>query len=227
MESTDQSRLLHDLTHLLTMVSALAESLRSRLPPDQPVTADSIELARTIERALAVARRGTMRGSTRLVARGAIDVDQYIDRMTPRLTHVVGSRLNLVIRTGGPTGSVRANREQLDRILLNLMFNASATTRDGGRVTVETSASDYLMDDDAQRGRPPRRYARLSVHDSGCGIPVHLQEQITDPSTATTAETSSLGLDSVARTVRQLDGRLQIESAEGVGTSVHVDLPLL
>jgi signal transduction histidine kinase len=224
MELNDQSSLIRDLTNLLTVIVALAESLRQRLPPDQPADSDSVELIRLSQRALALARRGA-RGTSHPVAREGSSVDAFLDRMSPRLAHMVGSRLRLVIRVGGPAGTVRASWDQLERLLLNLMLNASAATRDGGAVTIETSASDYLVDGAPQK-QAHRRYVRLSVHDSGAAIPAYLQQEIIESSAAASAEDGGLGLDRVARIVRQLDGRLQIESEEGVGTSVHVDLPL-
>jgi signal transduction histidine kinase len=225
MESNDQPPHLHDLVNLLSVISALADSLATRTPPDRPVDPDFIELTRTIDRALDIARRGALPARFHPVSRGAIDLDRFLERMTPRLTHLVGSRLHLAIRPGGSRGPVRANWEQLERILLNLMVNASVSTPDGGRIVVATSASE-MPEDTAHGPRLPRRYVRLSVHDNGRGIPADLQQRITESST-THGERVALGLDSVARTVRQLAGRLQIESEEGAGTVVHVDLPLL
>jgi signal transduction histidine kinase len=225
MESNDRSGLLLDLTNLLTVISALVESLRQRLPPDQPVDPDFIELTRTIDRALAVARRGTLPGRLRVVSRGAIDVDRFLERMMPRLTHMIGSRLHLEVRRGGPPGMVRANWEQLERILLNLILHASAAAPDGGRITLSTSAAEIAAVPAAPAGRRPRRYVRLSVHHNGRGISADLQRQIRDAPTARIGR-GAPGLDNVAQTVRQVHGRLHVESGDGVGTSVHVDLPL-
>jgi signal transduction histidine kinase len=226
MEPTDQSRTLHDLTNLLSVISARAESLRSRLPSTEQADPDFIELIRAVDRAILVARRRGVLAAPRVRARGAIDVNDFIDRMTPRLTHVVGSRLRLEIRTGGPAGTVRASWDQLENILLNLMLNASIATRDGGRIAVATSASSYVSETRNPRRSRPRRYIRLTVEDDGRGIPPDVQRRIAWHSSATESDRTGLGLDSIARTVRQLDGQLQIESDEGAGTSVHIDLPL-
>ena len=154
-----------------------------------------------------------------------MNVDEFIDRLTPRLTHVMGERVHLTIITAGPAGTVRASWEQLERILLNLMFNASATTRDGGRVRVETSASDYVIDG-GDGASTIQRHVRLTVRDNGRGIPAQVQQQLIE-STSTAADGGfGLGFESVAKTVRQLGGHLHVESDEGAGTSVHVDLPL-
>jgi signal transduction histidine kinase len=226
MEPTDQSLTLLDLTNLLSVISARAESLRSRLPSTQQVDPDFIELIRAVDRAILVARQRSVPAARRVRVRGAIDLNDFIDRMTPRLTHIVGSRLRLVIRIAGPAGTVRAGWDQLENILLNLILNASIATPDAGRIGVHTSASSYVDDTPNPRRSRPRRYIRLTVEDDGRGIPAEVQRRIAWHSFATEPDRTGLGLDSVARTVRQLDGRLAIESAPGVGTTAHVDLPL-
>jgi signal transduction histidine kinase len=225
MEPTDQSRIFHDLTSVLTVISTLAASLRSHLPADQPVDRDSIELALAVERALAIARLGMAHETPRLLEHPGIDLNDFIEKMRPRLTHLLSSRLQLEIRTTGPPGTVRASWDQMEHILLNLIFNASAGTRDGGRIAIETSAAGYLTPEWTRTSRP-RLCIRLTVQDTGCGIPAGLQAELAERSFTTKREGNGFGLDTVARTVRRLNGRLQVESQQEIGTIVHVDLPL-
>jgi chemotaxis protein histidine kinase CheA len=49
---------------------------------------------------------------------------------------------------------------------------------------------------------------------------------VLEPTVPTQQRVRGLGLGSVTETVQQLDGRVRIESQEGVGTRIHVDLPL-
>lgn len=225
MQRTDQSYLLHDVTNLLTVMSALAESFRHQLSPDLQDSASLIQLERTIDRAKAIALRVVM-DRTSVDNQRATDVNGFIDQMAPILVQIVGPRIDLVIRTDGPAGKVSAGPDQIERILLNLILNASAATPAAGRITVETAASDYVRDVGLDGKAPPRRYLRLTVRDNGSGIPPDLQPFIFEPFFTTRPVGAGLGLNSVQRTVLQLKGRLHVESEEGIGTSVHVDLPV-
>ena len=224
MQRTDQSYLLHDVTNLLTVMSVLAESLRHHVSDDHQGSASLSQLERTIDRAKAIALRVVMDRTS--ADNRATDVNGFIDQMAPTLVQIVGPRIDLVIRTDGPAGKVSAAPDQIERILLNLILNASAATPAGGRITVETAVSDYVRDAGLDGKAPPRRYLRLIVRDNGSGIPPDLQPFIFEPFFTTRPGGAGLGLNSVQRTVLQLKGRLYVESEEGIGTSAHVDLPV-
>ena len=224
MQRTDQSYLLHDVTNLLTVMSVLAESLRHHVSDDPQGSASLSQLERTIDRAKAIALRVVMDRTS--ADNRATDVNEFIDQMAPTLVQIVGPRIDLVIRTDGPAGKVSAGPDHIERILLNLVLNASAATPAGGRITVETAVSDYVRDAGLDGKAPPRHYLRLTVRDNGSGIPPDLQPFIFEPFFTTRPVAAGLGLNSVQRTVLQLKGRLYVESEDGIGTSVHVDLPV-
>jgi two-component system phosphate regulon sensor histidine kinase PhoR len=132
------------------------------------------------------------------------------------------------MQDGGITFDVRAPREglmvngdagQLGRVLTNLLTNAVKYTPRGGRVTCTAAAQD----DDAV----------LVVQDTGMGIPKDEQESLGTPffraSNAVRREIqgSGLGLSIVRTVVGQHNGKLELESVEGVGTTVTVRIPLL
>ena len=225
MQRTDQSYLVHDVTNLLTVMSALADSLRHQLPGEHQDSPSLVQLERTIDRAKAIALR-IVTDRTSVDNQRATDVNGFIDQMAPILVQIVGPRVELVIRTEGPAGKVSAGPDQIERILLNLILNASAATPPGGRITVETAASDYVRDVGLDLKAPTRRYLRLTVRDNGSGIPPDLQPFVFEPFFTTRPAGAGLGLNSVQRTVLQLRGRLHVDSEEGIGTSVHVDLPI-
>ena len=224
MQRTDQSYLLHDVTNLLTVMSVLVESLRHHVSDDHQGSASLSQLERTIDRAKAIALRVVMDRTS--ADNRATDVNEFIDQMAPTLVQIVGPRIDLVIRTDGPAGKASAGPDQIERILLNLVLNASAATPAGGRITVETAVSDYVRDAGLDGKAPPRHYLRLTVRDNGSGIPPDLQPFIFEPFFTTRPVGAGLGLNSVQRTVLQLKGRLYVESEDGIGTSVHVDLPV-
>jgi signal transduction histidine kinase len=93
---------------------------------------------------------------------------------------------------------------------------------EGGVLDINTASHE----NDEQ---PDRRgaHVRLTVTDTGQGIPFHLRASVFEPFFTTKQHGTGIGLASVASTVQRLGGRLSIETQEGAGTRVHVDLPLL
>jgi signal transduction histidine kinase len=132
------------------------------------------------------------------------------------------------MQDGGITFDVRAPAEglmvngdagQLGRVLTNLLTNAAKYTPPGGKVTCTAGAKD----DDAV----------LVVRDTGMGIPADEQESLGTPffrasnAVQRQIQGSGLGLSIVRTVVGQHNGKLELESAEGAGTTVTVRIPLL
>jgi two-component system cell cycle sensor histidine kinase/response regulator CckA len=225
MEPTDQRHLLHDLMNLLVVVSGYVDAIRSRAPLEQPAHPDFAELDYAIERAVGLAR-SVILGSVMPRAERSIHVDEFVEHISTMLRRAVEPRVLLTLKVDGPAGTVRASTDDLERILLNLTLNAAEATADGGEVTLETSTADSGSDRPGALALAPRRFVRISILDNGGGVPAGLQSRVTEPFYTTKSGGTGIGLDSVARTIWQLRGRLQIDSEAGVGTSVHVDLPL-
>jgi PAS domain S-box-containing protein len=113
---------------------------------------------------------------------------------------------------------VRGDAEQLERMLVNLLSNASKYTPDHGRITVEADAIDSTLS--------------IMVADNGIGIPADEQDQLfTRFFRASTARARSisgngLGLAIVKSIVDRHDGTVQVSSAPGSGSRFTVRLPL-
>ncbi len=108
----------------------------------------------------------------------------------------------------------RADPEALRRVLFNLIDNSLGATSAGGSITVGTT-------------RGPSGTARITVDDTGCGIPAeHLQEAF-EPGFTTKPDGTGLGLAIVKEAVERMGGAIGLQSVEGKGTTVTVDLQLV
>jgi signal transduction histidine kinase len=114
---------------------------------------------------------------------------------------------------------VNGDAGQLGRVLMNLLTNAMTYTPRGGRVTCTAAAEDGD--------------AVVIVQDTGMGIPEGEQESLGTPffraSNAVRREIqgSGLGLSIVRTVVGNHHGTVELESKEGVGTTVAIRIPLL
>ena len=141
------------------------------------------------------------------------------------LSRILGPKIDLRMRLATTGGIVRAAPVELEGILLNLVARARDAMPDGGVVTIETSSFELGADADEPR-EEPRRYVRLSVSDSPHGIAANERTPILDPLFTSKEKGTGLGLHGVNLVVQRLNGLLRIESQAGVGTQVHVCLPL-
>jgi signal transduction histidine kinase len=114
--------------------------------------------------------------------------------------------------------------DRLQQVLINLMLNAVQAMPDGGSLAVETRT--------VARTRPglegaEQRFVTFTITDSGVGIPADIKDKIFDPF-YTTKEGSGgtgLGLAVCSGIVKEHDGWIDIEDAEGGGTVFRVFLP--
>jgi len=111
-----------------------------------------------------------------------------------------------------PGLKVTADRDQLRRVLHNLVRNAYQACDEGGTVRVAASA-------------PSEELRRFVVCDDGPGIPEEDREDLFTPFYTTKEKGSGLGLSLSQRIVEQHGGSLTIETEEGEGTAVTVELP--
>ncbi len=126
--------------------------------------------------------------------------------------------LNLELEFNGlESRTIIADESRFRQVLLNLMGNAGKYNKKGGVVKIECSLIEGAR-------------MRISVEDSGVGIPVKLQSELFQPFNRLGAENSSvggtgIGLVITQQLVEQMDGEINFESQEKVGSRFWVDFP--
>ena len=133
-----------------------------------------------------------------------------------------------------PKAIVVADATQIHQILMNLCTNsAHAMSPKGGTLTVSITEQnitpEQMMDNDLNlpATMKPGKYVRLTVADTGHGIPHHLLDRIFDPYFTTKDKEvgTGLGLAVVRGIVQNHGGEIIIDSTPGAGTSVNIYLP--
>jgi two-component system, cell cycle sensor histidine kinase and response regulator CckA len=131
-------------------------------------------------------------------------------------------RFDIDIRT---RSCVQGDRTFLHQVLLNLCVNARDAMPNGGTMTIRVEESRFPAGLTNSR---TGEYIRLTVADSGTGIPTELREKIFEPffTTKSSDKGTGLGLAMVHSIVEQHHGWIELESNLGFGTQFHVQLPL-
>jgi signal transduction histidine kinase len=143
----------------------------------------------------------------------AVDVNRVV-RDTVELVRpgVVQHQLALDVVPADALPPVRGHASQLQQVVLNLLTNAMDATPAGGRVSVTTRAMDG--------------HVEVVVSDTGRGIPADQQKRIFEPFFSTKGPGGTgLGLFVSAQIVREHQGRIDVASVEGQGTTVRLVLP--
>jgi signal transduction histidine kinase len=214
------------LKNLLTVMVGCVESIGRTMPAGTTVAVDLVELRQAIDGAVDLVNELLVVGHARPVEPPLfIDISRLVVQMDATLSRILGPKIDLRMRLTTMGGIVRAAPVELEGILLNLVSRARDAMPDGGVVTIETSSFELGGDADEPR-EEPRRYVRLSVSDSGPGRAANERTTILDSLFTTEEKDTGLGLHGVNLVVQRLNGLLRIESQEGVGTQVHVCLPL-
>ncbi len=214
----------HDFNNLLMAVMGNLDLLRKRLPDDP-------RLQRLVEGAMQGAERGASL-TQRLLAFArqqdlravSVDLRALMEGMVDLLARSLGPRveLRLDLPQGLPPARIDAN--QLELAILNLAINARDAMPDGGRIYI--GVAEYQAKGDAVL--VPGRYLRLSVADTGSGMPPEILKRAIEPffSTKQVGKGTGLGLSMVHGLAVQLGGTLQLTSTVGKGTCATLVLPV-
>jgi PAS domain S-box-containing protein len=157
-------------------------------------------------------------------------LSDVVDDLVPVLRLMLPA--NVRVETGGPrTGSVvRADRTQLEQVLINLTFNARDAMPGGGLIRV-MSDSRWLTPETGRRligiPIPSGRYGLISVTDTGYGMDTDTVNRVFEPffTTKGVGQGTGLGLSTVYGIIKQSGGYVWVESDPGQGTSFTVCLP--
>ncbi|MEO5354200.1 MAG: ATP-binding protein [Magnetococcus sp. XQGC-1] len=152
-----------------------------------------------------------------------------IREVTKLMRSVLPSAIELVEKMPEEGGQICVDPTRFHQILLNLCTNAGQAMRErGGVLEVAQSRASLKGYEATLLGVAAGEYVRISVRDSGPGIPRALQERIFDPffSTKGDGQGSGLGLSVVQWAVKNCSGAIRLESEPGQGSTFTVFIPL-
>ena len=158
-----------------------------------------------------------------------IDLNESVRGVEDLLRRTLGSRVQLVIELAGETALIRADPAEVEHLLINLAINSRDAMPDGGRIVIDTANVEI----DAEYALPrtellPGSHVRLRVSDTGTGMEPDVVEHAFDPffTTKPLGEGTGLGLANVLGSVRRVQGRVELQSEPGIGTTVTVLFPV-
>ncbi|HEY1934641.1 MAG TPA: ATP-binding protein [Acetobacteraceae bacterium] len=224
----------HDFNNMLATVLGSLELMERRVAPgvESWTEADADRLRKLIERASNAVQRGAQLTSRllafsrrqRLAARPT-DLNQLITDLVTLATSTLGRRVRVGTDLASDLPAAMVDPSQIEAALLNLCLNARDAMPEGGELTIATATE--ILERAADSDDPPSgAYVRISVSDTGTGMPPEVVARAFEPFFTTKGPGGTgLGLAQVHGMARQSGGTVRIVSTQGVGTEIVLLLP--
>jgi two-component system cell cycle sensor histidine kinase/response regulator CckA len=215
----------HDFNNLLTVISGFTELVLVKLDDTDARHADLLEVQKAAERAATLTRQLLAFSRRQVLQPQVLDVNALVAGIKTLLQRTMSEDIELVMALG-VVDPVRVDASQLEQVLLNLALNARDAMPSGGKLRLVT---ETVAVDEAWRYPPlmPGQYVRLTVSDTGVGMPPETQAHIFEPffTTKPLGKGTGLGLATVYGIITQSGGFLGVDSQVGRGTSFAIYFP--
>ena len=218
----------HDFNNLLTVITTYADVLKEEQWSDQDEVVEGLdEIKKAALRAADLTRQLLAFSRKQMMELKVLDLNGLLIESEKMLRRIIGEDIELRTHYASKA-KIRADRGQLNQVIMNLAVNARDAMPHGGTLTLETA--DWQADEHYARTHPGvavGRYVAMIVTDSGVGMTKELQEQIFEPffTTKEPERGTGLGLSTVYGIVKQSGGHITVESAPGSGATFKISLP--
>ncbi len=221
----------HDFNNLLMAIGGSLQTLQVHLDRGVPPGAlrRYVEMGESaVQRAASLTHRLLAFSRRQTLDPRPTDVNALVHGMHELILRSVGPDVQLCIDAAPGAWPTRIDAPQLENALLNLCINArDAMTPGGGRLSIATASIEVRLHEAQRLALPEGDYVRLSVADTGSGIAPDDMSRIFEPfyTTKPQGQGTGLGLSMVYGFVQQSGGQVDVLSAPGEGTTMHLYLP--
>lgn len=218
----------HDFNNLLTAITGHCDLLLLRHDQGDQDYSDLVQINQNANRAASLVGQLLAFSRKQSLSPEVLDLRDALSDLTHLLNRLVGETVTLSLYHDPELPSIKADKRQLEQVIMNLVVNARDAMSKGGEITVETQRT--VVTDPLEIGRakvPLGEYAVISVTDQGVGIPPHIVEKVFEPffTTKKTGEGTGLGLSTAYGIVKQSGGFIFVDSIIGKGTEFKIFLP--
>ena len=220
----------HDFNNLLTAISGHCDLLLLRHDREHPDFADLEQIHQNANRAAALVNQLLAFSRKQTLTPQRLDLEEVLSDQAFLLKRLVGEKIRLDLMPGPGVGPIRADKRQLEQVVMNLVLNARDAMGRDGTISVETGAvtlAEVMHRDRAEV--PAGDWAVIRVRDTGHGIEPDKISKIFEPffTTKKAGEGTGLGLSMAYGIVKQSGGYIFVESVVGQGTEFQLWFPML
>ncbi|MEO1139501.1 MAG: ATP-binding protein [Pseudomonadota bacterium] len=218
----------HDFNNLLTAITGHCDLLLLRHDQGDSDYADLVQINQNANRAAALVSQLLAYSRKQTLRPEVMDLRDMLADLTHLLNRLVGEKVTLSLSHDPVLWSIRADKRQLEQVLMNLVVNARDAMPEGGDIRIETE--NVTLEEPLRRDRAvvaPGRYVQVSVEDQGVGISADKIQKVFEPfyTTKRTGEGTGLGLSTAYGIVKQTGGFIFVDSWPSEGATFQLLFP--
>jgi len=218
----------HDFNNILGVIIGYSEALQQKIGPEDPFREAVDEIEKAGQRAASLTQQLLAFSRKQVLEPKILDLNSIVNDVEKMLRRLIGEDIELKTILCQNLGRVKADRGQIEQVIMNLAVNSRDAMPRGGKLTLET-ANCLLTEADAARHRYviPGPCVTLQVSDTGIGMDAEVQSHIFEPffTTKGAGKGTGLGLATVYGIVKQSGGYIWLESEPGKGSKFIICLP--
>jgi PAS domain S-box-containing protein len=217
----------HDFNNLLSVILTNCYMLVGDLPADHPTRPTIDDVRDAAQRAAGLTRQLLAFSRRQVLAPRILDLNVVVGGVEKMLSRIIGEHIELRSSFDPRLERVKVDQGQVEQVLMNLAVNARDAMVRGGTLSIATQNADLDAAAAEALGCAPGRYVRLTIADSGVGMPPETKARIFEPffTTKGPGRGTGLGLATVLGIVQQSGGVISVDSEPGKGTLFAIHLP--
>lgn len=219
----------HDFNNLLTSILGNISLAQDLLEKDHPIRKDLEEVEKAGNKAASLTRKLLTFSRKQMISPEVINLNDLINQSDKMLKRFLSEDIDLQNHLAQDLFHIKADSQQIEHVLINLVVNANEAMPQGGRLIIQTENVDldtYYLNAHGVNG-PPGDYVRISLSDTGKGMDGKTLAHIFDPffTTKPTGIATGLGLSTAHGIVKRSNGFIRVYSEVGLGTTFKIYLP--
>jgi len=218
----------HDFNNLLGVIIGYSQLLKRALGADSHLVEHVSEIEKAGDRAAALTRQLLAFSRQQILTPTVLNLNDLVADMQKMLPRLIGEDITVTMGMEPELQSVRADRNQIEQVIMNLAVNSRDAMPAGGELRIDTK--NVYLDDAYTRmhaGAKVGQYVCLSVTDTGGGMDAETLAHIFEPffTTKEMGKGTGLGLATVYGIVKQSGGYVWVDSELNKGASFQIFLP--
>ena len=220
----------HDFNNLLTVINGYGHMMVEALRPGDRLHSHAEQIVKAGNQAAALTTQLLAFSRRQMIQPKPVDLNHVITNLEKMLRRVIGEDIAFYTLLSPDLAPIKADANQMEQVLINLVANARDAMPRGGALTIATkniTLGEGLRCEGSDL--PPGSYVEMAVSDTGEGMDADTRTHLFEPffTTKERGKGTGLGLSSVYGSVRQNGGGIVVWSERGSGATFRIYLPQL
>jgi two-component system, cell cycle sensor histidine kinase and response regulator CckA len=214
----------HDFNNLLTVINGYSYLTLTHRSLNEQLRPNVEQIKKAGERAASLTRQLLAFSRKQVLQPKVIDLNTLIQDTGKMLSCLIGEDIELHTELASEIGNIKADRGQIEQVIVNLVVNARDAMPGGGKLTIQTAS---VLPGEGEPEASPGPYIMLAISDTGAGISEETRPKIFEPffTTKEAGKGTGLGLATVYGIIKQSGGHILVSSTVGQGTIFKIYLP--